>query len=86
VEKEKNHSKMFTSENFELQRTANDQTLQDAAAKFSFTFKGRVTHLLPPVKMTIYLIRQAETTYTLPSRAHMSYIYTQHFCNRVRSF
>ena len=36
--------------------------------------------------MTTYLIRQAETTYTLPSRAQMSYIYTQHFCNRVRSF
>jgi hypothetical protein len=43
-----------------------DHTLQTTAGKLPFTFKERFTHLLPVLKMTTYLIRQAQTPYAPP--------------------
>ena len=63
-----------------------DHTLQTTAGKLPFTFKERFTHLLPVLKMTTYLIRQAQTPYappSPPSRKHVSYFYAQHFRDRV---
>lgn len=47
-----NHRKYDTSQYFELQGNANDHTLHSPAGKLFYTFKGRVIHLLPVVRMT----------------------------------